>query len=344
MDGVSQNRGQLKTMLSGIQPTNKLTLGNYLGAIKNWVRMQHQYDCFFMIVDLHALTVRGDAKTLADNTLFAAATYLASGIDPAHCTLFIQSHVPQHAELTWLLSCHGYMGELSRMTQFKDKSAKAGANIPVGLFTYPLLMAADILLYNTHLVPVGADQKQHIELTRDIAGRMNNLYGDDTFVVPEPFIAEVGARIMDLVNPLNKMSKSDSAEGGAIFLTDTPKEIEKKCKRATTDGGSLINYSDEQPGVKNLLAIQSAITGRSPEELVRSYEGKLYGHLKVDTATIINAELDSIRKKTTELLADPGELLAILTKGALKAREVSSTTLDRLYQRVGLIRPGSTHL
>ena len=336
---ISQQRPSRRTMLSGIQPTNKLTLGNYLGAIKNWVRMQHQYDCYFMIVDLHALTVRGDPRLLADNTLAAAATYLAAGLDPAHCTLFIQSHVPQHAELTWLLSCHSYMGELSRMTQFKDKSAKAGANIPVGLFTYPLLMAADILLYDTHLVPVGADQKQHIELSRDIAQRMNNLYGDDTFVVPEPFIAEVGARIMDLVNPQNKMGKSESAEGGAIFLTDTAKEVEKKCKRATTDCGSVISYSDEQPGIKNLLAIQSAITGRPPAELVHDYAGKFYGHLKVDTAAIISAELAPIQKRTAELLADPGELLAILHKGAQKARAVSSGTLGRLSARVGLIRP-----
>ena len=323
------------TMLSGIKPTNLLTLGNYIGAIKNWVKLQHEYRCYFIAVDMHSITVRQDPKALCDNTWFAIATYIASGIDPDGCTLFVQSHVRQHAELAWVMNCYSYMGELSRMTQYKDKSAKAGANIPVGLFTYPALMAADILLYDTNMVPVGADQKQHIELTRDIALRMNGLYGDDTFVVPDPYIPETGARIMDLQNPTGKMGKSDSGENGAIFLNDPPKTIEKKIKRAVTDSGDTIEWSDDKPGVKNLLTIQSVFTGKTTDELVASYAGKQYGHLKVDTAGIVVEELAPVQQKTAELLADKGQLLSILKNGADKAAEHAEQTLQRVYQRVG---------
>ena len=329
-----------KVMLSAIQPTNALTIGNYLGAIKQWVRYQSQYRCYFFAVDMHSLTVRQDPKALLENTLFAIATYIASGIDPARCTLFLQSHVPQHAELAWVLNCFSYMGELSRMTQYKDKSAKAGQNIAVGLFSYPVLMAADILLYDTNQVPVGADQKQHIELTRDVALRMNALYGDDTFVIPEPFIPELGARIMDLQTPTKKMSKSDSSESGAVYLTDAPKEIEKKFKRAVTDSGTEVTYDeDAKPGVKNLLDIQATITGKSPAALVEQYAGKMYGHLKGDTAAIVIEELRPIQERTRQLMNDKGELLAILRRGAESARTVARCTLERVYRRVGLCLP-----
>ena len=326
---------QTPIMLSGIKPTNKLTLGNYIGAIKNWVKLQNEYDCYFIAVDLHSITVRQDPAELRENTLFAIATYLAAGIDLSNATLFVQSHVRQHAELAWALNCYSYMGELSRMTQYKDKSAKAGANIPVGLFTYPVLMAADILLYDTNLVPVGADQKQHLELTRDLAIRMNGIYGDDTFVVPEPYIPEAGARIMDLQEPTAKMGKSDSSENGAIFLADTPKQMEKKIKRAMTDSGSEIAFDDDKPGVKNLISIQSALTGKTVDDIVASYAGKQYGHLKVETAEIVVEELRPVQERTTELLADRGELMRLLKQGAETAAEKAEATLRRVYERIG---------
>ncbi len=326
-----------RTMLSGVQPTNRLTLGNYIGAIKNWVRLQDQFHSYFMVVDMHSITVRQDPAQLRENTWAVIASYIAAGIDPERCTLFIQSHVKEHAELAWVLNCHAYMGELNRMTQFKDKSQRAGENIPAGLFTYPTLMAADILLYDVHAVPVGDDQKQHIELTRDLAIRMNNRYGEDTFVVPEPFLPKVGGRIMDLQEPTKKMSKSDSNEGGAIYLTDSLKEIEKKVKRATTDSGSEITYDEAKPGIRNLLNIQSAITGKSVTELVESYVGKQYGYLKVDTAAIVMEELRPLQEKMTQLLNDKGELSRILARGADKAREQASKTVRKVYDRVGFI-------
>lgn len=327
-----------KVILSGIQPTNRLTLGNYLGAIKNWVRIQKDYDCYFMAVNQHAITTRQDPEELRKNTLFGLATYLAAGIDPDNCVLFVQSHVPQHAQLAWIINGFSYMGELSRMTQFKDKSAKSGANIPVGLFTYPLLMAADILLYDTNAVPVGDDQTQHVELTRDIAQRMNALFGEDTFVVPKAEIPKVGARIMDLLTPTAKMSKSAVNEGGSIFLSDSADQIEKKFKRATTDSGTVISFDPgEKPGVSNLLSIQAAITGESLEAVALRYEGKQYGHLKVETARIVNDELGPIQKKTAEILADRGELERILKLGAEKARAHAERTLTRVSERVGFV-------
>ncbi len=325
-----------KVMVSGVQPTHKLTLGNYLGAIKNWVKLQNEYECYFFSVDLHAITSRQDPKELGENTLFALATYLAAGIDLDHATVFVQSHVMQHTQLAWVLNCFCYMGELGRMTQFKDKSSRAGETIPVGLFTYPALMAADILLYQTELVPVGADQKQHLELTRDIAIRMNNLYGS-IFKVPEPYIAKVGARIMDLQSPENKMSKSISTEMGAVFLSDSPKDIEKKFKRAVTDSGTEISYSEEKPGIKNLIDIQSAITGRTADEIVSSYQGKLYGHLKVDTAHIVIQELQSLQQSTQQFLSDKGELQRMLRSGADKAAIKAAATLKNVYQAIGFI-------
>jgi tryptophanyl-tRNA synthetase len=323
-----------KVMVSGIQPTNKLTIGNYLGAIKNWVKLQDEYECYFFAVDLHAITSRQDPKELADNTLFALATYLAAGINLDHATIFAQSHVRQHAELAWILNCFSYMGELGRMTQFKDKSSRAGETIPVGLFTYPVLMAADILLYQADLVPVGADQKQHLELTRDVAIRMNNLYGN-LFKVPEPYIPKVGARIMDLQDPESKMSKSVSTEFGAVFLNDSPKEIEKKFKRAVTDSGTEISYAPEKSGVRNLLDIQSAITGGSIEDLVASYAGKMYGHLKVDTAAIVMEELRPLQERTQHYLADKGELRRILRAGADRASAKAEATLNAVYNAIG---------
>lgn len=325
-----------KIMVSGVQPTHKLTLGNYLGAIKNWVKLQNEYECYFFSVDLHAITSRQDPKELGENTLFALATYLAAGIDLDHATIFVQSHVRQHAELAWVLNCFCYMGELGRMTQFKDKSSRVGETIPVGLFTYPALMASDILLYQTELVPVGADQKQHLELTRDIAIRMNNLYGP-LFKVPEPYIPKVGARIMDLQSPENKMSKSVSTEMGAVFLSDSAKEIEKKFKRAVTDSGTEISYSDEKAGIKNLIDIQSAITGKTAEEIVASYQGKLYGHLKVDTANIVIQELKPFQERTQEFLSDKGELQRILRLGADKAAAKAEATLKNVYRAIGFV-------
>jgi tryptophanyl-tRNA synthetase len=323
-----------KIMVSGIQPTNKLTLGNYLGALKNWVRLQNEYECYFFAVDLHAITSRQEPKELADNTLFALATYLAAGINLDHATIFAQSHVRQHAELAWILNCFSYMGELGRMTQFKDKSSRAGETIPVGLFTYPVLMAADILLYQTDLVPVGADQKQHLELTRDVAIRMNNIYGP-LFKVPDPYIPKVGARIMDLQDPESKMSKSVSSELGAVFLSDPPKEIEKKFKRAVTDSGTEVTYAPEKPGIRNLLDIQSAITGRSIDDLVKSYSGKMYGHLKLETATIVADELRPLQERTQQYLADKGELQRILREGADRAATKAEATLKAVYGAIG---------
>jgi tryptophanyl-tRNA synthetase len=322
-------------MLSAIQPSNNLMIGNHLGALKNWVKLQSQYDCIFFVVDLHAITLRQDPAKLREQTYRAIATYIAAGIDPKQATLFVQSQVPQHAELTWILTCNAYMGELNRMTQFKDKSSKQGQNIPAGLFTYPVLMAADILLYQAALVPVGEDQKQHLELTRDLAGRMNQLYGDDLFKMPEVFIPPVGARIMSLTDPTVKMSKSDPDPNSAIYLSDSDDVIRKKFKRATTDSGSEIVYDPAKPGIKNLLDIQAAITGKKIDELVASYAGKQYGHLKVDTAEIAVSEIAPLRAKVDQILNERSELEKILKEGAQAARERAQATLKKVYERVG---------
>ena len=327
-----------QVMLSAVQPSNKLTIGNYLGALKNWVRHQDDYDCWFFAVNLHAITVRQDPKELLEQTYRAVATYIAAGINPESATLFVQSQVPEHAELAWILNCYSYMGELGRMTQFKDKSQKAGENIPVGLFTYPVLMASDILLYDTDLVPVGADQKQHIELTRDLAIRMNNLYGEDLFKVPQPMIPPVGAKIMSLQDPAAKMSKSDPDPNASVFLSDSDDQIRKKIKRAVTDSGSEIADDDSKPGVKNLLAIQSAITGKSVSEIVKSYVGKQYGHLKVDTAELVVQAVSPLRNEADRLYQERRFLEQVLTKGAQKARDRASATLKRCYDRIGLLR------
>ena len=332
-----------KIMLSAVQPSKSLTLGNYLGAIKNWVQLQHDFECLFFAVDLHTITVRQDnPAALRDRTYRAIATYLAAGIDPQQATLFVQSHVPEHAELAWLLTCYTYMGELSRMTQFKDKSTKSpggeGQHVPAGLFVYPTLMAADILIYGTNLVPVGEDQKQHIELTRDLAIRMRKLYGDDTFTVPEVYISKVGARVMSLQDPTQKMSKSDPDLNATVFLDDTDDQIRKKMKRAVTDSGGEIKFDfATQPGVSNLLSIQSAITEKSIETLVAEYAGKQYGYLKVDTAEIVVQKVGPLRQEVERLMTDKTYLDGILKSGADRARTRAQITLKRLYDRVGFL-------
>ncbi len=324
-------------MLSAVQPSNRLTLGNYLGAIKNWVKLYPDYDSIFFAVDLHTITLRQDPVELREQTYRAVATYLAAGIDPKKALVFVQSHVPEHAELAWVLNCFSYMGELNRMTQFKDKSAKQGQNIPAGLFNYPVLMAADILLYHTDLVPIGEDQKQHLELTRDIALRMINIYGEDLFTVPEVYIPPVGARIMSLQNPTMKMSKSDPDPNAAVYLNDSDDQIRKKIKRAVTDSGTEITYDEQKPGVRNLLNIQAAITGKSPQELVEAYAGKQYGHLKVETAELAVQTIQPIRDKTEALLKDRDYLDMVLKSGAEKARQRASKTLRLVYDRIGFV-------
>jgi tryptophanyl-tRNA synthetase len=333
-----------KTLLSAVTPSNTLQIGNYLGALKNWVKLQKDFECIFFAVDMHAITVRQDPAELRKRTRTAVANYIASGIDPEQATLFIQSHVPAHAELMWILNCFAYMGELNRMTQFKDKSAKQGQNISTGLFTYPVLMAADILLYQTDLVPVGEDQKQHIELTRDLAIRMNNAFksksAPELFRVPEPWIPPVGARIMSLQNPMAKMAKSDPDPNASVYLDDTDDQILKKIKRAVTDSGSEITYDDSKPGVKNLLTIQAAITGKPIADLVASYAGKQYGHLKVETAELVVQEIRPVRERTAQILAEPGYLDGILKKGAEAASERAEKTLKRVKEAIGFI-PGN---
>lgn len=330
-----------KTLLSASTTSNLLTVGNYLGAIKNWVALKDQYDCLFMAADLHSITTRQDPKLLRDRARRFIATYIACGIDPKQSTLFIQSHVPAHSELTWLLICLSTMGELSRMTQYKDKSAAesgGGSNktIPAGLLNYPVLMAADILLYQTDLVPVGEDQKQHLELTRDLALRVNNAYGT-VFKVPEVFIPAVGARIMSLQDPTSKMSKTDPDPHATVYLSDSDKEIEKKVKRAITDSGSEITWDESKPGVKNLLTIQAAITGKKTDALVASYVGKQYGHLKLETAEILIQAIRPIREETERLLKDPVQLDHILHEGAVRARLRAAPTLKKMQEVLGFV-------
>jgi tryptophanyl-tRNA synthetase len=330
-----------KVVLSAVQPTNQIHLGNYLGAIKNWVGYQNDYDCLFFAVDLHSITVKQDPAELRENTYRAIATYIACGIDPSKATLFVQSQVPQHAELAWVLTCNSSMGELSRMTQYKDKSQKHGAHIPTGLFTYPVLMAADILLYNTHLVPVGEDQKQHLELTRDLAERMNHQYTakdqKPLFVVPEPMIQKTGARVMSLQDGSAKMSKSDPIAGSCVFLTDSDKEIEKKFKRAVTDSGTEVSAEEQLPGIKNLIQIQASILGEDYNTVLGRYVGKQYGYLKVDTANIAITAIKPIREKTEEILKGRGELDRILKAGRESARARAQKQLSEVYKRLGFI-------
>jgi tryptophanyl-tRNA synthetase len=323
-----------KRILSGAQPTGNLHIGNYLGAIRNWVAFQEEYDSFFCIVNLHAITLPQDPAVLRQKTLDVARYYLAAGVDPEKATLFIQSDVPEHAELTWILSCISRMGELERMTQFKDKGKGNAERAGVGLFTYPVLMAADILLYQTDLVPVGQDQKQHLELTRDLAERFNRDFGE-TFKVPEPYIPPVGASIKSLQDPVKKMSKSDENLNGAVFLMDDPDTVTKKIKRAVTDSGTTIEFNEERPAISNLLSIYQLLTGKSPEESVAHFDGKGYGHFKTELAEVVVEFLRPFQERVHQF--DDETLLGILKPGAEKARSVASETLKAVYQRMGIV-------
>ena len=326
-----------KVILSGIQATGNLTLGNYIGALKNFVKMQDEYDCYYMIANLHALTVRRDPEELRNNTLKIIATYIAAGIDPEKSAIFIQSQVPAHAELSWVLNCYTYMGELSRMTQFKDKSEKHQDNINSGLFTYPVLMASDILLYQADLVPTGEDQKQHIEITRDIAGRFNKIYGE-TFKVPAPYIPKVGARIMGLQDPKSKMSKSSTIPNDSIFLIDTPEEIMKKIKKAVTDSEGIVKYDEEnKPGISNLMEIYGIIENKTMDEIEKEFEGKNYGIFKQEVANSIIKELEPFHKKYNELMNNPQYLEEMCKKGAEKAQKIANETLKQVYEKIGII-------
>ncbi|OCG38906.1 tryptophan--tRNA ligase [Gilliamella sp. Fer2-1] len=326
-------------VFSGAQPSGELTLGNYLGALKNWVSLQNEYDCVYCIVNQHAITVRQDPNKLRKATLDTLALYLACGIDPQKSTIFVQSHVPAHAELGWALNCYTYFGELSRMTQFKDKSSRHSENINAGLFDYPVLMAADILLYQANLVPVGDDQKQHLELSRDIAMRFNALYGD-IFTVPEPFIAKVGARVMSLQEPAKKMSKSDENRNNVIGLLENPKDIEKKIKRAMTDSDEppVVRYDlKNKAGVSNLLDILTGVTGKPIAELEKEFEGKMYGHLKTEVATQVIDMLTTLQAKYREYRDDEHYLFSIMQDGAEKARSKAEPTLKKVYDAIGFV-------
>lgn len=325
-----------KIIFSGAQPSGKMTLGNYLGAIQNWTKLQDEYDCFYSVVDLHAITVPQEAKDLRANTMQLLAQYLACGLDPEKNTIFIQSHVSAHTELMWILSTMTYMGELSRMTQFKDKSQKSEANLNSGLFTYPVLMAADILLYQTDLVPVGEDQKQHLELARDLGARFNNRYSE-TFKIPDPYIPKEVGRVMSLQEPTKKMSKSDSNENAFILLADDADTIRRKVKRSVTDSLGIVNYTDEQPGIKNLLDIYSQLDNKSIEELLSMYEGKGYGVFKEDVAEVIVETLRPIREKYNDLLNNKDYLENVYALGANKAEKQARKTLRKVYKKVGLI-------
>jgi tryptophanyl-tRNA synthetase len=322
--------------LSGIQPTaDSFHLGNYLGAIRQWVPLQDSHDAFYCIVDLHAITVEHDPVLLRKRSQIAAAQLLAAGLDAQRCAVFAQSHVPAHAELTWVLSCITGFGEASRMTQFKDKSARH-ATTTVGLFTYPILQAADILLYQAAEVPVGEDQRQHVELTRNLAQRFNSRFGE-TFVVPEPYIVKETAKILDLQDPAAKMSKSSESQAGVVDILDQPDAIAKKIKRAVTDTGNEIRFAEEKPGISNLLTILSTLTGRSIDTLQSDYRGKGYGELKSDVADAVIELTSPLRERTSEWLADPARLDEVLADGAARAASVANATLAAVYDAVGFL-------
>jgi tryptophanyl-tRNA synthetase len=326
-------------VLSGIQPTaDSFHLGNYLGALRQWVSLQFDHDAFYCVVDLHAITVDQDPKQLRANTLRSVAQLIAMGIDPRQCTIFVQSHVPEHTQLAWVLSCMTGFGEASRMTQFKDKSARGGQDrTTVGLFTYPILQAADILLYHADRVPVGEDQRQHLELTRDLAQRFNHRFGE-TFTVPEPYIIRSVAKVTDLQDPTAKMSKSASSPAGIVELLDDPKASAKKIRSAVTDSGREVAFDEEsKPGVSNLLTIYSALSGKAVDDLVAEYDGRGYGDLKKDLADVVEVFVTPFRERTFELLDDPAELDAVLAEGAERAGDVARKTLADVYDRVGFV-------
>ena len=325
-----------KRVLSCIQPSGMLTLGNYLGALKNWVNMQDEFDCTFAVADLHAITVRQDPAKLRQQIYSTYALLLALGIDPEKNTLFIQSHVPQHAQLSWLLSCNTQFGEMSRMTQFKDKSLKHANNVNVGLFSYPVLMAADILLYKPDLVPVGADQKQHLEIARDIAIRFNNLYGD-VFTVPEPYIAKTGARVMSLQDPFKKMSKSDENLNSWVAILDDKDTVIRKFKRAVTDSLGQVKFGEEQPGISNLITIFSAVTGKSIAEIEKEFEGKGYGDFKMAVGESVADALAPIKASYDEIIKDKKALEVLYKEGAQKAEYVARKTYFKAMKKVGFV-------
>ncbi|MGQ8365989.1 tryptophan--tRNA ligase [Glaciecola sp. 1036] len=330
---------QKPKVLSGCQPSGQLTIGNYMGALKQWIAMQDTHDCVYMIVDLHAITVRQDPEKLRQACLDGLALYIACGIDPMKSTIFMQSHVPEHAQLAWALNCFTQMGELNRMTQFKDKSQTHSNNINVGLYTYPVLQAADILLYQANEVPIGEDQKQHLELTRDIATRFNNIYSD-IFTLPEPFIPKEGARVMSLQEPSKKMSKSDANTNNFVGLLEDPKKVAKKIKRAVTDSDEQARiYFDvaEKPGVSNLLSLLSCATGKSIDSLVPEYEDKMYGHLKTDVADAVVALIQPIQDEFQRVRSDQTYLDKVMREGSAKAKTLAADTLNRVYCALGFL-------
>jgi len=325
-----------KIIFSGTQPSGKITLGNYLGALRNWVALQDDYNAVYCVVDEHAITIRQNPADLRRQTLELFAQYIACGLDPDKSTIFIQSHVPQHAELAWVLSCYTMFGELSRMTQFKDKSASHADNVNAGLFTYPALMAADILLYQADLVPVGHDQKQHVELARDVAQRFNGVYGD-VFAMPEPYIPELGARIMSLTEPEKKMSKSSENANSYILVMDKPEDIMRKFKRAVTDSEGGIYRAPEKAGVSNLIDIYAASTNKTAAEVVAEFAGRGYGDFKPTVGEAVVELLRPIRTETERLLADKGELERLYRQGAEKASRMAARTLTTVHKKVGFL-------
>jgi len=325
-----------KVILSGIQSTGNLTLGNYLGAINNWKKMQEDYNCYYMIANLHTLTVRNDPETLRSNTLNLLALYLAAGINPEKSSIFIQSQVPSHAELSWVLNCYTYMGELSRMTQFKDKSRKHADNINMGLMNYPVLMASDILLYQAHLVPIGKDQTQHLEITRDIAERFNGRYSD-TFVVPEALTFRTGASIKSLQDPTAKMSKSDPNENATVTLFDDKDAIRRKLRRAVTDCDTSIRYGEDKPAISNLLTIYSLCSGESVKDAEKRFDGQGYGTFKDAVADSVISVIEPIQTKQRRIIADKSYLEGVLKQGAEQAERIARKTLDKVYRKVGLV-------
>jgi tryptophanyl-tRNA synthetase len=332
--GGNKMIGDKKVLFSGMQATGNLTIGNYLGALKNWVNICDEYECFYSVVDLHSITVRQDPATLRKRSRELLTLYIAAGLDPEKNCIYYQSHVSAHAELSWILNCYTYMGELNRMTQFKDKSAKNTDNINSGLFTYPVLMAADILLYQTDVVPVGIDQMQHLELARDIAARFNGIYGD-VFTIPEIYMGKVGRKIMSLQEPMKKMSKSDENPNGSVYLTDDPDFIIRKFKRAVTDSGSEILYKEDKPGIKNLIDIYCAITNKTTEEVEKEFDGKGYGEFKLAVGEVVVECLKPIQEGQKELLKEKTYIDNIIKNNADKANYYATKTLRKVQRKVG---------
>lgn len=326
--------GDKKVLFSGMQATGSLTLGNYLGALKNWVSLSDEYECFYSVVDLHSITVRQDPAELRKRARNLLTLYIAAGLDPEKNCIYYQSHVSGHAELAWILNCFTYMGELNRMTQFKDKAAKHADNINAGLYTYPVLMAADILLYQADVVPVGKDQLQHLEITRDIAQRFNHLYGD-VFTIPEPFVGRVGAKIMSLQDPSKKMSKSDENPNGSVYLTDDADTVMRKFKRAVTDSCANIAYNEEQPGIRNLIDIYCACTGKTPQQTVKEFDGKGYGEFKIAVGESVVDVLRPLQTKFAQLQKDKAYIDSVIKNNGEKAERFAAKTLRKVQKKVG---------